>query len=498
MAVDQHTQPISFREKIVATSAGLTLASTAWLLGGVYVWALSVYLLGSVTCLLAAILPLPADWNGVDGQDAHKVNCRRLIRLPAFWCFAAFLIYICIQGFNPAYTTIVYHAGEYIEPIDSVDWLPSGVRSDYHSMNAFRMLTVFGTAFSLVCGIWVGLRRRECVIAVFWAFAVSGTLMALYAIILKFIGAEGALGFHRVKQSLNWGSFIYRNQGAAYLNLVSLACAVLFFVHFGRSVRRAKLVGPHLLLLLCYVLVLMSVFLALSRGGILFGSALVVFFLLLLFLRLLTFRALGLSFVGGCVVIFICVVSSAFFLRYVDFEAIDNRFGDVEETIRNIRQDSRYIVSERTWQMASDNLKFGWGAGSWRYIFPDYQKHVPELYFKRYNRHSGSWLGRRYYQYAHNDILQFLSEYGIVGCSFLVLALVNWLWAMLRFAGSNWWSVLIVSWGALLTLGHAFLDFIFNSPSVLLGFCGVLVLSAKLLQVEWLRRHSRRSKSFVS
>ena len=66
--------------------------------------------------------------------------------------------------------------------------------------------------------------------------------------------------------------------------------------------------------------------------------------------------------------------------------------------------------------MAKEELWLGWGAGSWRYIFPMYQKSYPEIYYQRYHPRHG-WKGRRVYHYAHNDVVQFLCEYGIVGCS---------------------------------------------------------------------------------
>ena len=52
------------------------------------------------------------------------------------------------------------------------------------------------------------------------------------------------------------------------------------------------------------------------------------------------------------------------------------------------------------------------------YIFPIYQKNYKTIWYHWKSKKRG-WQGRRIYHYAHNDWLQFLAEYGILGCFFL-------------------------------------------------------------------------------
>ena len=63
--------PISIREWIVCFTSAFTLVATAWSLGGYKNWALSLLLIGSMSCFLASILPMTHSWNGSDGRHGN-------------------------------------------------------------------------------------------------------------------------------------------------------------------------------------------------------------------------------------------------------------------------------------------------------------------------------------------------------------------------------------------------------------------------------------------
>ena len=147
-------------------------------------------------------------------------------------------------------------------------------------------------------------------------------------------------------------------------------------------------------------------------------------------------------------------------------------------------QDARAISTQATWEMTQDRLLLGWGGGSFRYIFPMYQRNYPEIYYHYYHRKKG-WVGRKMYRYAHNDIVQFVAEYGAIGSGLVLLTLLWILFSAFRMFS---FSALFLLVGFSTSMSHAFLDFIFNSPAYWMAFLALLAASSKLLQLEASRR----------
>ncbi|MGB1128345.1 MAG: O-antigen ligase family protein, partial [Opitutales bacterium] len=155
----------------------------------------------------------------------------------------------------------------------------------------------------------------------------------------------------------------------------------------------------------------------------------------------------------------------------------------IAATIENADRDARALSSKQTWKMAQDALLTGWGAGSFRYVFPIYQKEIPELFYVRYHKKRG-WEGRRFYRYAHNDILQFLAEYGMIGCSLLLLTIISLLLPALKAILHAPCAILYLLVGLLAAASHAFLEFIFHSPAYWVVLLGGLALASRLMVLQ--------------
>lgn len=471
------------REWAVVSSGALTLAFTAWGLAGVQLWSLHTLLAGGLLTFLFSIAPLPQRFNGIDGEHGNRKNMHRLLRFPVFWLGLAFLLYITLQGLNPAWEQVRDERGWWVEEVEAISWLPTGVDSSYVPMNAFRVLVSFAAMFTLVWGLWVGVRRRSSAVLLLWSLVISGVGMGIIAILQKFSGADAVLWSVKSSNVNFWGTFFYRNEAVAYLNVIICACAVLYFYHFNRGEQRGRNGGPHLLLFVFVAVLYTSIGLALSRGGILFGGVMTACFFIATAGRWLFSTSKRNSIVLSLVVGALMCGGGYMMFQYVDVEDIEQRFGDIEETIMTADEDSRVITTKVTWEMAQEELWLGWGAGTWRYIFPMYQKSYPEIYYVRYHPRKG-WLGRKVYHYAHNDIVQFLCEYGIVGCGFLLLTFGYWVWCLLFRASGNAMSALMLLIGMAVAFGHAFVDFIFQSPVYWVALNGLLCVSVKLLSLH--------------
>lgn len=483
-----HKPKILLREKAVALTGALTLAYTAWGFGGVIAWSMHIMLAGGLLTFAIAVVPLGGKRDSGSRSPLSTFHFP-LLKSPAFYLTSAFLIYLVIAALNPAWQIASNERGWWLEsvPPPLASWLPTSVEAPYEPMNAWRIFNMHLAAFSLGLGLYLGIASRRTALFLLWSFLTSLSLMAAVAILQKYTDSGMVLWTYKSENQHSWGSFFYRNQGAAFLNWGIVLAAVLYFHHSRRSREAARSGGPHFLAFCCIGLIAVSVGLALSRGGILFAGILIGLFLLLVLLdfSLSTFH-FPISVTLPLTFTLTLLLSIGLFQAYraIDWEAMEERFGDISETIDSADRDARMLSSQLTWKMAQDQLWTGWGAGSFRYAFPMYQQEIPEMFYSRYHRKKQQWVGRRFYRYAHNDILQFLAEYGIVGCGLLLLAIGSFLlpaWrAIFRFPLP---TVLFLA-GLACAAGHAFLDFIFHSPSFWVAFIAGIALCSRLLQLE--------------
>lgn len=486
----QKALPLSVREYAVLYTGAMTLALTAWALAGFEAWCLHILAVGALITFILSIIPMGRHSNGLDCLHANDVNYKRFLKSPGICFSLLFLLYLCLQGLNPV-AEIYYKANgtqwmRDLDPRFGFDW-PISVDSFYKNINSWRVTLIYLAGFALYWGFWIGLQRRKSVLIALWIFVISGCSLGLVALLMDFTDATLLLWTFPSVNSNFWGSFAYRNHGAAYLNLSLIATGFLYFYHLKKARVRGQSGGPHLLLFCMFTLVLASVIMALSRGGIIFGSIIGAVFFTLCLIQALAhfFKQAGkaiplLSFV---------LLTTASYLAYIqiDVASIIQRFGDIDTTIKNADHDARMLSSSATWDMAQDRLIFGWGAGSFRYHFPKYQQHYPSIYYNRYDKKKG-WIGRKTFHYAHNDILQFLAEYGLVGCSFLIALLSATFWILVRSIERFPSAVLILLLGLFVMLSHAFIDFTLSSPAYLIATIGFYTLAAKLLIHE--RRHA--------
>ena len=107
--------------------------------------------------------------------------------------------------------------------------------------------------------------------------------MSFVAILQKLSGTEKLLWVVDVA-NMNLGAFAYRNQSAAFLHIgiLSLECYISFYER--KSSRKLETSGPHLCLFYyLYLFLSGSIWLSLSRSGVILGSLLFGLFLILAF-----------------------------------------------------------------------------------------------------------------------------------------------------------------------------------------------------------------------
>jgi O-antigen ligase len=366
---------------------------------------------------------------------------RELFRSVPFWAGVALFAYFAVQHFN-AWGVVVdreaFWAKQGMPGIDVgkfdlrtqpyLKWLPSGLVAPFSSaetshppMNAWRQMMILGAPWLLLCALTCGLRRRRGYVILGW-----GTVLVACA-----VGAFGFLNQHSSGTILGYpipyntrcfGPFISRNHAGVYLYLHAALALSLTFWHIRRAGENALKGGPHLIAaFLAFVLALLV-----GLTGSTAGAAVV----LMVFLLAVPL-AYWFGFPGSrgsrrriIVVTGVAMLTAAVaILALADLKPVVERFRKKAEAYEQTGGDDRAPLRRATMALINDGgwqgrAWVGFGAGSYRWISPPYQAQQPEL------RKDGKLFYRAIH--AHNDWLEMLAEWGVLGL-LPVLAALGWL-----------------------------------------------------------------------
>jgi O-antigen ligase/tetratricopeptide (TPR) repeat protein len=211
-----------------------------------------------------------------------------------------------------------------------------------------------------------------------------------------------------------FGPYVNRNHYAGLMEMIFPLVLSLFLFykpHIAYKSLRDKLTRAfdlkstniYLLLGFSAVLIATSVFLTLSRSGIVSLSVSLLFFGLM-FLARGKDRKRGIVIIVICVLVILSVGWFGWEPVFERFEKIRNPQGDISELRLVVWNDSRNIIR--------DFPLFGTGAGSFVDIYPKYRT-IP---------------GDRIVDHAHNDYIELLSDGGVVA-----FALCAWFFVLLLF-----------------------------------------------------------------
>ncbi len=458
------------QEAVLVWISLLNLLFLPWALGTMHVWSQLVSLALSTVGFVVALLPR----RGLAPPDRPF---DRLVRFPIFWAGLAVLTYIAIQGLNPALKFLTDSKAWWLVPLDHNSLLPSGVDAPYGRSNPWRAMAMFGSSWALTCSIWSGFLRRLSYRLTFSAIAFGGALLAVLGLAQQISGTNRIFWAYSVPEKANFmASFIYRNHAGAYFNLTVAVASGLAIWH-GRRARR-KLEGPAAAVAFGFVAALIgtAVIFSASRMSIVLLAAFTLMAALGPALHAILERQrqgtrrlwFAMAFPAVCVLA----------IGFVSFKANDvwKRFAELVASPTATLQ-YRSLAREAAVDMLRDRWILGWGAGCFRYGFPIYAQHYPEIYL--------SLSGRlKYWEHVHDDLLEFPIELGAVGMIPVVLSL---LYAGWRLLGARFWRTpfsLCAASGCLLTLVHAWVDFVFQNPAIMTTWACLLVGAVRWAELE--------------
>jgi O-antigen ligase len=456
------------------------LGFTVWALGGVYNWSQFISLGFAIAGLLVSLInrEYSEDEGGI---GAFKlIMWPKLIRFPIFWIGLAFLGYITVQALNPAWISAGSGYSAWLVPVEHITWLPTSILAPFEKMNAWHALMLYATPWLAMCAAWVGFTRRITVQHLFTFVVANGAVLTLIGILQRVTGSYKILWCIQPKTGPVFATILYKNHAGAYLNLVFMLCIALFYRHFARGERRLERANPAPVFAFIAILIGMGVLLTVSRAA----TLLLIGFVLVSFIGFIVRCALTRGEGRSPMVVGLLCGGFAFFIGIgAYFLNIDRSFSRLGNLIENGSADSsvssRLIARQAAWDMAKDSLVTGWGAGSFRYAFPPYQKQYPEITVVP-GRPGVTYR----WEHAHNDYVELLDELGLIGAGMLLAALgcgVYQLWSNHILMRPH---LLLIALSLAATLAHAFVDFPSRHPATMLLWCVSAVLLSRWAELE--------------
>ncbi len=295
------------------------------------------------------------------------------------------------------------------------------------------------------------------------ALAVFGALLAIFAMIQDVSGTKAIYWMFQPSDvaAQIYGPFVNRNH---YAGLMELLAPLPFLLCLSqRPERRLPLLGAG-------VLMVLSVFLSRSRGGMVALGAELVF--IAVFLSRIRHRAKSFAAIG------VIAAVLAVLIVWVGSDPVVHRLTDMKDA-------NRVSIFKDTLHMWSSRPVLGYGSGTFDLVYPTFQSFVVDSVIN----------------HAHNDYLELLSETGLIGAGLIAWFLVlvyRKASKQLRPGAKTSDSVLIaVLAGITGLLVHSLVDFNFHIPAnaaLFLVMAAIAVTaSAAKIAPEGLSRNSGRS-----
>lgn len=423
-------------------------------LGGNHAWAWA--LTGGWICVLALA------WIGLWVAGRVVVGAALYRARGVVGLLALFVVWSLVQ--------LTPLPGTWLAVITPTAWLQVGPELSSIAVDAYRGSEKLLQSITLLCLFCLGLlliRHQGRVRAVLIALVIGGVFQAAYGGLMTLSGLE--YGFFVKKADylgVATGTFVNRNHLAGYLEM-TLAAGLGLMLGSGAGHHRAgfraqlnailgAVLGGKLLLRIGLVVMVIGLVLTHSRMG---NSAFMI--------SLLTGGVVWLIAVKG-----VSRTQAAVFLisvLAVDLLIIGSWFGFEQVVERlshtSLQQESRDDALRYAAAYLRDYWLTGSGGGSFYTVFPGYGR---------------AFIG--YYDQAHNDYVQFVAEYGVIG-TVLLGAAVIWtlggaLYAVLgrrdRLLKGAAWSAFV---GMFALLFHGWADFNLQIPANAATFVSLMALA---------------------
>jgi len=349
------------QKKIALISSFALLASISIVKGGVFEWFSLAW--GTTTLLLIASYVI--------------FNKNALNDIALFFSYRVIIAFLCFQTW-----TVIQVL------------LPTS-----NDINASTNSALFG--FSILGFLFIlstALKNPNNYIHLFNALIFLGLAHTIYGLFIFLSDNDKLLWMDKVFYlDRPTGFFVNPNHFAAYISLI-IILLISQLVYSEKAVIKTnkiwqlldRLFDPQYLI----ALILLITLLMTKSIGAIGAITIVLFTTITLNIVKKSFRKTTFIYAGGC------AIAILFLLLSINIEIIQQESQLFSHTFQR-----RIALSFASWDMLKDHWVFGVGGGS---------------FYSAFSQHRNLDIGNTYYNYAHNDYLQFWIEYGSIGIIILI------------------------------------------------------------------------------
>ena len=393
----------------------LTIIYPGWLYNNgvfdnpLYLPTLSILLI--LSSLFSSLLSQTPNWN------ESRSRCLSAAKDPVLWTYLLFLGYILLQYINSG-ALRTFQNGQLTLESMLYQYLPFSVSQIY----ARKALIWAFTGFSIILAIRHGITQKKYFIYLTFALLINATLLAILGLAQYFTHASKLFWKFDVEHDIFFSTFGYENNGGSFFILMgALSLGGILYSIFNLKSSRTI---PFVFFTSLFFLFIISVFPTFTRFCYLESILLVV--LLPLTILFLLLKKIAFKKWFSIITILILFTGSAT-EKHRDSSLIIRDL----KNITNINADViKREFSVRTWQW--EYTIAIWKDYPWLGTGHDNMRYLQGWYARKNKRHL-ALLKSPGKANTHNDGLQFLSEFGLIGFSLFFIPILLMLSEVLVF-----------------------------------------------------------------
>jgi len=251
------------------------------------------------------------------------------------------------------------------------------------------------------------LTKKETLQATVFTIALFGGLLAFSSILQFYLTDDMALWFRHVpNNALVTGPYVNHNHYAGLMEMIFPIVLGLFFFYRPRIGKSSLLKGIleilsqekaniHILLGTSALLVIISIFVSLSRGAMISTCVSLILFTVFLLKRRIS--------KGNTILIIAVIMLTALSIGWFGWDQIFDRFASLKNS-QGVIYETRLDIWKDTKDIINHYMITGSGIGTYSHIYPLHRSIISDLFLT----------------HAHNDYLEMLAEGGII--AFLLAA----------------------------------------------------------------------------